>query len=688
MSMSAAGSSSSSRDLAPYQGPYLSPVGKKRAEKREEKEERGTRKFLQIAREYKWLESRGGSTLNPKPKPTFLEDAVAADMRLRIITPLLDVKSLSRLTAASKALYSLKADAMKKRGDAAADLIRYLKGDLPRPCSGDNKALIQALKKRMEVLTDFVRGGFKGDLPRSCSGDPDDIEVLKTIESLDLSGIPLNPEKIRTIVQRCPNVKELDLSGCGLTHECTRELIPLQRQLVSLKLHDNAFLRMSFVELAYFPNLKKIVAEELLGAPGDPAMLAETVRLVSSSLGQLESIRLVAHFLDARDISRLIPLLKFCPSLKELIIEDVTVNEAQLLEISQFKNLKVLRLGNDTYCSERALQEIGKMTGLRELKITLQDGVTNLEPLFGLTNLQTLALRDISAVTKEELQKLIPVLRNLTELSLARCVLKEKELLAILVECPKLKKLHLESCPNITGKHFHRLSVLPQLEAVEFDNCHQLRGYIFNSLARCKTVTKLDLDDCKRIGFEEVGGVEPFGFKRLAIKDCYFKIQIKRYEELVARCPQLQELEIICNFETDGLAADALFEKIIPHCKGVRKMKLVLDTLGNSALRRLAELSNLQLLDYEEDADFEIITQETRQFLKSTLPSLVILRDGKKEFPADLRVRVVDESRDSSDSDSDGSGSSSSGSDVSDSDFSDSEIDSSDSDDDAASARI
>lgn len=646
MSLSAAGSSFSSRSLVPYQGPYLAPV-----------EQKGTARILKIAKDNKWLESRGGSTLNPKPQLVLaplapLERAAAADIRLRTIMPYLDVKSLCRLTAASKALHGVKADAVEKRADAVSDLIRYLKGDLARSYPGDK-------------------------------------EVLKTIQSLDLTGIPLNSEKIRTILGLCPNVKELDLSGCGLTHDCIQELQPLCRQLVSLKLHNNANLNMNIGDLVLFSNLKKVVLEDLSvlssGALDIATYASRSVQIILK-LGQLklESFRLAAQNHFGRDISALIPLLKLCPSLKEFIIDRFYISDEQLLEISQFKNLEVLQLGWNVFCSNRVLQEIGKIMGLKKLEIGLYGGSrTQLEPLLGLTELQVLTLQGNQSFTKEELQKLIPVLRNLTELTLHGCDLKEKELLAILVECPQLKKLHLNKCANITGKHFHRLSVLPKLEAVTFVTCHQLKGSIFNSLAQCKTVTTLDLDDCKRIGFEEVAGVETFGFKRLVIDNCYYHMEIKRYEELVARCPQLQELVI----RNNEVAADALLEKIIPHCKGVRKMKLEMD-LGNNALRSLSQLPHLELLDYtdDDDGDFELITQETRQFLKNALPNLVILRDGKKEFPANHRAVV--ENSDGSGSDSDDSGSDVSGSDSDHDGFSDSEIDSSDSDNDTHSSLI
>lgn len=133
---SSSGSSSSSNFLAPYYGPYLSSA-----------EERGTARILKQARDNKWLESRGGSTLNPKTASkgystchkmgVSLENTVTGV--LLQITKYLDVKSLCRLALANRKFHELKPEMLKNRGDAVSGLMRYFKGNLKNPHPNDKK---------------------------------------------------------------------------------------------------------------------------------------------------------------------------------------------------------------------------------------------------------------------------------------------------------------------------------------------------------------------------------------------------------------------------------------------------------------------------------------------------------------------------------------------------------------------
>lgn len=613
MASSLSGSGSSSRSLAPYNGPYLSQAPL-----------RGIAGFLKYARDKGYLKPASHGTGSSSSKVAALTQKMRAPIeraniavKLSVLMPYLDVRSVCRLSAVSHHFHFLKPKALEKRADAARDLITYLRGDISGLYTGDEK-------------------------------------VLKTMQSLTLSGVRLNPEKIATIVELCPHLKELDLTDCHITDDCLAALRPLKDQLISLNLNKNDFLTdIGFRHLEGFSKLKKLFVDLITPEYGYVAIGGNTNATYTSiaTLSQLEILHFTGRTRDPIRGVQIEELATNLSNLRELVLKDVKFeNPLTLLRLPLFTKLevlKILRRSNDGMrdaISENVIQEIGKMTHLKELDIRIgpAGAASRLDPLRSLIHVQKLSLDfyDGASQMKEGLHALLPALPHLTELTLRDCKLRDEELMPMIAQCPQLKKLSFMYDSAITGEEFHTLSHLSQLETVEFVRCDQLHSIIFTHLARHKKLTGLTLEDCRDISILEgdLREIESFGFKTLSINGCR-KIHINEFATLLTKSPQVQHLSI-----DDEYLLAALI------CKNLRTLKYEGDV--SDSFRVLAQLPHLVSIDYVESS--EDMSDETKRILKDALPDLQITERGRKVFfSSDVPAESESDSDSSSDSDDD-----------------------------------
>lgn len=585
----------SSRFSTPFKGPYLSPV-----------QARGTAQILNYAKEKGFLQPVSCEVRDSCHKVAALSHRIVSPfermdktVKLNQVMRCLDVKSLGRLSAVNHHFRNYKSEALEKRGDAVSDLLYYLRGNLKRPYPGDK-------------------------------------EVLATVQSLNLSNIRLNPEKIATIVRLCPRLRELDLSDCNITDNCLAALAPLEELLTSLNLKNSDVTDRGIRHLQGFSQLRTLVL---------PGVYTEAAFTSIATLTQLEKLQLDYSSRDVaiseEGVERLTAQLTH---LKECIFDTgFYLSDGAKRKLPLFTKLEVLKIYCADNFSEEDLQEIGKMKNLKELEIAVGAGAeTRLDPLCKLTNLQRLSLRGISSDLKNGLARLLPVITNLTELTLEDCDLTDKELMDILVQCPQLKKVCLKGASRITGAEVHRLS---SLETIEFLMCPELQDIVFNGLAQCKNLTELALKWCPRITAAELEKVETYGLKRLTIKQ-HSGIRTAGFQGILNKCPQLRHL-VLTNFEVG-----CSLEEIIPFCRGLQTIKIEMDGVTNRHLQKLGDLPHLVHIDYctidDEDDSCEDISDETKRILKTRLPDLILTLDGKKELFSKIDATSSDSDSDSS----------------------------------------
>lgn len=625
---SSSGSGSSSNCSSPYYGPFLSP-----------KEERGTARILKYAKENKWLEWHGGSTVNPKVVQVSQRIAAPIESAVKAtqleIMKYLDPKSVCRLSRASHNFHDLKGDSLKKRGDVVSDLIRYLKGNLKNPFSGDK-------------------------------------EVLKTIRSLDLSGISMSPAKMVTIVKLCPALQEIDLTCCDVIDGCLAALIPLKNQLTSLKLADNFKITdRGLRNLAGFTSLKRLIV----------AAQSNDVFATLATLTQLESVEITRSAFGGGDggveitediMERLASTLG---GLKELIFgRGVVIKEEAVMKCSLFTKLEILKL---PFISGKAiknvlmLKEIGKITNLKELEVGKAD-LDGLEPLMSLTHLQKLSFLGLSKKAEDGLHALLPSLPQLTEFMLYGGDFEEEELIDILARCSKLTALRFYAVNTLTGSGFDSLSSLPELKTIEFASCKSLNEYVFIDLAHCKALKNLVFSNCPGVVGRTINDGEALNLQSLELRDCK-DMQLAGVRAYLAKCPQLQKL-VISNMSSKALKDEAkiggsLIDLLMPLSQTLREIKIVSGGISATDYKKLAQFSHLEVLTvielgggkgrgFDNRVCVELgsggeFNKETKQFLKAKLPNLVIMSGDHTKVV--MNNDEIDSDSDSRSSDSEGS---------------------------------
>lgn len=623
---SSSGSGSSSNCSSPYYGPFLSP-----------KEERGTARILKYAKENKWLEWHGGSTVHPKVVQVSQRIAAPIESAVKTaqleIIKYLDPKSVCRLSRVSHNFHDLKADSLKKRGDVVTDLIRYLKGNLKNPFSGDK-------------------------------------EVLKTIRSLDLSGIPMSPAKMVTIVKLCPALQEIDLTCCDVTDGCLAALIPLKNQLTSLKLADNFKITdRSLRNLAGFTSLKRLIV----------AAQSTDVFATLATLTQLESVEITRSAFGGGDggveitediMERLASTLG---GLKELIFgHGVVIKEEAVMKCSLFTKLEILKLKLISgKAIKNVLKEIGKITSLKELEVGKAD-LDGLEHLMSLTHLQKLSLLGLSKDAKDGLYALLPSLSKLTDFTLMGSLFEECELIDILARCSKLTSVTFGAVNSLTGTEFYKLSSLPELKAIMFSGCRNLSDDIFKNLAQCTALKELMFERCSGIVGRGISEAKALNLQSLELRDCK-DMQLAGVRAYLAKCPQLQKL-VISNMSSKALKDEAkiggsLIDLLMPLSQTLREIKIVSGGISATDYKKLAQFSHLEVLTvielgggkgrgFDNRVCVELgsggeFNKETKQFLKAKLPNLVIMSGDHTKIV--MNNDEIDSDSDSSSSDSEGS---------------------------------
>lgn len=155
-------------------------------------------------------------------------------------------------------------------------------------------------------------------------------------------------------------------------------------------------------------------------------------------------------------------------------------------------------------------------------------GLRVLASLKGQMRHLNLSSTDISTPDMEVFRHM-PLLENV--------VVGRVDSVAVLAHCPRLRKLHLGSCPLL--RHVDALAKCPRLRELHLGSCPLLRNV--NGLARCSRLTKLSIDSCPVL--ETLGPLQNARrLRRLHLVSCDLITHLDEIQAL----PDLEEVQI-CN---------------------------------------------------------------------------------------------------------------------------------------------
>ncbi len=207
--------------------------------------------------------------------------------------------------------------------------------------------------------------------------------------------------------------------------------------------------------------------------------------------------------LDLETVDDPNPLLKIlpyhCPNIDTLILNSCNINVEGIRALSQLARLKTLSLSFCDHLTDDQIEEITKLSGLKELKLNWNLNLP-LEPLAALHRLTELEFLDLSHtnISDEEL-KFIGQLKTLTKLNFDDCGNITDQGIVHLRPLTKLDTINLSSC-NISDEGLIDLiELFPKLISVTLRNNH-FTDSAAAELSKLKELTHLNLSWSHDIG--------------------------------------------------------------------------------------------------------------------------------------------------------------------------------------------
>ncbi len=195
-----------------------------------------------------------------------------------------------------------------------------------------------------------------------------------------------------------------------------------------------------------------------------------------------------------------------CPNVDTLILNSCSINTEGIHALSQLFGLKSLSLSFCDHLTDEQIEEIAKLTRLRELKLNWNLNLP-LEPLPALRRLTELDFLDLSHtnITDKEL-KYIGNLQNLTKLNLDNCGNITDKGIVHLRPLAKLHTINLSSC-NISDEGLKDvIEFFPELISVTLRNNHFTDSAV-SELSKLKELTHLNLSWSQDIGGSFLGSL-------------------------------------------------------------------------------------------------------------------------------------------------------------------------------------
>ncbi|MDR0443468.1 MAG: hypothetical protein LBH44_08695 [Treponema sp.] len=263
-------------------------------------------------------------------------------------------------------LISVSACITKARNtNEAADIEQVLESDSPEEYSVIGGYKTQYLARFANIRT----GTIYVTISEGKSADLSGIEQMPNIKTLhltmlqDIKGIDFSP--VRTLTK----LKRVEIGGWGVTAIPDLGGLPLLTQLVIIS--------GSLTSLA---GIEKIPTLEYLCIGNNRELLADM-----SALQHLKNLSTISYWWGSYSID--FSVLKDLPKLETL---DIGGGEVDFTGISRLKSLKKLSVEKNKGSTYKNIEEIGKMTWLKELE--LNTSIASVEFLAGNSSLEDLTL--------------------------------------------------------------------------------------------------------------------------------------------------------------------------------------------------------------------------------------------------------------------------------------------------------
>jgi len=300
------------------------------------------------------------------------------------------------------------------------------------------------------------------------------------------------------IIKSFPNLKELDLFGCQVTH---LGLLGGLSQLISLRLGDSVPINDAHLKLIP-TQLRRLNLEWLHALQGEGlANLEHMTNLVSLTIEQNDNLKQSGMVLP----QSLIPTLR-----KFVVIRQGWFTDLPLEALANFENLEVLHL-YWVPIGGSAFTNMAKMKNLRKLKLRRCHTMSNagFDALTrSLSHLQVLEFKGVSQVDREGMKFLsrMTALKDL-RLRCSRAVIDENGLTDLeFLTNMRLHSLELIDCVGLTGTGIKKIvdSQEYTLQKLLLGDCHLLHTADLIPLKRLKRLRIFNIDHAHHLkGSEE-----------------------------------------------------------------------------------------------------------------------------------------------------------------------------------------
>ncbi|MEI6258167.1 MAG: hypothetical protein WCQ77_16180, partial [Planctomycetota bacterium] len=310
----------------------------------------------------------------------------------------------------------------------------------------------------------------------------DQLQGLKTLDTLALTNSALTDAGVKTIVDSFPNLVELDLSSNTNMTGSALKLIAGLEKLERLTLLQNRFNDLHTRRLSKMPGLRSL---DLRGNMEAGDMTLEVA-------GKLPHLTALKHRSSAVTDEGLAGLA-VSQTLESLLAQDFVITSASgqhLAKLPKLSSLEIFR------CQGFGTEGVQALAGLPLTRLTLRDlpNISDpaLEVLAKLPRLKRLYLHELASVGDEGLKQLAAA-KELEVLDIWSLPQMTDATIDVIASLPNLKELSIRET-GVTEASTAKIAEMPKLQTLTFKNNGPLSK---ENAARftARKWTKLDLGD-------------------------------------------------------------------------------------------------------------------------------------------------------------------------------------------------
>lgn len=310
----------------------------------------------------------------------------------------------------------------------------------------------------------------------------DQLQGLKTLDTLALTNSALTDAGVKTIVDSFPNLVELDLSSNTNMTGSALKLIAGLEKLERLTLLQNRFNDLHTRRLSKMPGLRSLDLRGNMEA-GDMTLKVA---------GKLPHLTALKHRSSAVTDEGLAGLA-VSQTLESLLAQDFVITSASgqhLAKLPKLSSLEIFR------CQGFGTEGVQALAGLPLTRLTLRDlpNISDpaLEVLAKLPRLKRLYLHELASVGDEGLKQLAAA-KELEVLDIWSLPQMTDATIDVIASLPNLKELSIRET-GVTEASTAKIAEMPKLQTLTFKNNGPLSK---ENAARftARKWTKLDLGD-------------------------------------------------------------------------------------------------------------------------------------------------------------------------------------------------